>query len=228
MYKRKLNGKWAGMRRLKEEDIYAAANLLKYLKDLFPISDTFIEEIKPMLEAFIAIRLVQFAEPGKELKIALWIDMGYVRLYKKFINKAGKEVQETIDFAGPQSILVISECFFNDEKCSYHIEIAKGTVVIPFTRELFDTLKLLAPETSELANSVLSSKNPAQMEKLSFVRLSGKDRYDLFMEIYGEEINQFFKQNQIASLLGISAGYLSKLRAKRNKKKDAQLKRKIV
>jgi hypothetical protein len=219
MSKRKLNTKWLGMRPLKEAGDYAAVNLVNHLKKQFPVTGTFDEGIKPMLHAYIAIRRVQFAVPGDLLKTALWIDSGYVRLHRKFTNTAGVEILETIDFGIRQSILVIPECFFNGKKCTCYIEIMKGTVVIPFTRELFDMLKLLAPETTELTISVLSSRNPIQMKKASFVRLDGVARYDLFMEMYGKEINDYFSQKEIASFLGMSTTHLSNLRAARNRRK---------
>ncbi|MBB5436947.1 hypothetical protein HDC92_000611 [Pedobacter sp. AK017] len=219
MYKRKLNGKWAGMRRVKHQDAVATKHLLDFLGNLYPVTEIFNEKIKPMLSAYAAGKRFEFAKPGNVVKTALWIEWGYVRFYRKLVNEKGIKVEETIKFGIPQSIVLVPTCFFNDNKCTYYIDIAKYTVVIPFTRDHFDELKQHAPETEALANAILSLESPAEFERGAMMRLNGAPRYELFMDIYGEEINQFFKQKQIASFLSISPEYLSKLRAGRNKRR---------
>lgn len=208
------------MRLMKEEHPVAVINLLFFLDKLQPLTDNFKDLIRPMLKSYIAGKDFGYAKAGDEMTTALWVERGYVRLYRTSIDENGLFIDETIDFGIPQHILLAPECFFKGKKCTYHIAIAKGTVVIPFTRDFFDELKISVPEIKRLANMVLAMESLTHIEKSAMMRMDGAERYDCFIKLYGEAINQFFLQKHFASLLGISPVYLSKLRKKRNQRRS--------
>lgn len=221
MYKRKL--KWVGMYLLKDSDV-ARNNLLAFLKNLFPVTVIFDETILPMLQAYEAKKRFKFAKPGEEIRIALWVARGYVRFYVKSTNKRRIAVEETIKIGIAGSIVLVKACFFNGKKCPCYIDIVKGSIVIPFTRDFYDQLKEKAPETEGLANSVLSQEIPDEFDRDAMMRMDGQARYDLFMDMYGEEINQYLTQKQIASFLGMTTTHMANLRAERNRRRIQEAK----
>jgi hypothetical protein len=215
--------KIGAMRLIEDENPVAVINLLVFLNKLYPSTDIFNDLLKPRLKCYIARKCFEFAKAGDEMTTALWIEQGYLRLYKKSVDKKGAFIDETVDFVAPQQILLAPECFFKNKKCSYHIDISKGAVVVLFTRSSYEELKADRPEIKSLAKVVLAAGIIDGNEKRDMMRLNAADRYDRFIELYGEAINRFCKQKDFASLLGISDVYLSRLRTKRNGTKSSSI-----
>jgi CRP-like cAMP-binding protein len=199
---------------LKREITYSVAvcNLLNYLNGQGNLSDEFNIVIGPMLKDDCLAAKLLVAEPGNVCQTAYWIEKGYARFYMKCRDEEGVEIEETIDFCGPGKILVISECFFRDEPCQYYVEIAKDSVIVPFSRVNFEILKLTAPEAEALANNILSSINTERIWKMKILKMKPRQRYAEFLKAYGMEIMQYFKVKQVASYLNMCPKYLSRVR----------------
>jgi CRP-like cAMP-binding protein len=197
----------------------AVANLLSYLGSHLGLSPEFYSAIEPMLEGKILTSKLQVIKQGGVCRDAFWLNRGYIRCYNKTVDNYGMPIETTIDFCGAGRIFVIPECFFNDQPCSYDVEIANGSVIVPFTKDYFNALKLCAPEAEALANNILSLEKLEGLKKMEMIKMKPRPRYREFIRILGKDVELFFSVKHIASYLGMQPSYLSRLRSEIRKKR---------
>jgi hypothetical protein len=196
----------------------AVANLLNYLSNHLDLSSQFYITISPMLEARTLNKTQTFVRKGEICTTAFWIESGYCRCFINVKDNEGLPKEETIDFCRFNKIMVIPECFFNNLPCNYAMEIAQGAVIVPFSRDCFNVLKMSAPEAEALANKILSLEKPESLEKSGMFKMKPRARYDEFLRIFGPEIEQYFPVKHNASYLGMQPSYLSRLRSEKTKR----------
>lgn len=190
----------------------AVKNLIAYLSSYLHLSDEFYQTIEPMLDPANLKEALSIANSGEICTDAYWIEEGYSRSFTKRIDKNGKEQEVTVGFGKSKSIFTIPECFFNNDVCKYNVQIAKGSVVVPFSRVHFNMLKIKAPEAEELAIKIISRDKAEGLENALMLKMPPRMRYQEFLRIYGTEIEQFFALKHIASYLNMQPSYLSRLR----------------
>nr|WP_199079132.1 Crp/Fnr family transcriptional regulator [Pedobacter sp. ASV19] len=200
----------------RENDHIAVSHLLDYLNDHLQLSSTFNVTIGPMLKVRTLFQKERIVEVGQLAETAFWVEKGYGRYFIKVKDREGLPMEVTIDFCKPRKILVISECFFNDQLCTYYVEMAKGSVIVPFSRSHFDMLKWSAPEAEALANRILSLEKLESLERMEMLKMKPRDRYQEFLRIFGVGVEQFVAIKDIASYLGMMPTYLSRLRGEAN------------
>jgi hypothetical protein len=201
---------------------FAVGHLLAYLSKLVDLSQEFYDTIHSMLKPETLASKLQVADVGEICKTAYWIETGYARFFKEESDPDNGVYEDTIGFCRSQRILVIPECFFNGDPCGYGVELAEGSVVVPFSGTHFDLLKLSAPEAETLANKILSLHLLEGLEKARLMKMKPRRRYREFLNIFGKEIEQFYAVKQIASYLGMNPAFLSRLRSEIKKKKRAK------
>lgn len=197
----------------------AVKNLIVYLSSYLNLSDEFYSTIGPMLKPADLREVLCIAKSGEICTDAYWIEEGYSRSFMKKIDKNGKEQDVTIGFSKSKNIFTIPECFFNNDVCKYNVQIAKGSVIVPFSRAHFNTLKFYAPEAEELATKIISRDKAEGLENALMLKMPPRMRYQEFLRIYGIEIEQFFALKHIASYLNMQPSYLSRLRSELLKKR---------
>lgn len=188
-------------------------SLLTYLNGHLNLSQEFNDALRRVLGAETLTAKLDVVKCGEVCVTANWIERGYARFFKRVADDNGILTDVTIDFCRWGKILVIPECFFNGQPCGYNAEIPKGSVIVPFSKNCFDTFKLSAPEAESLANKILSLERTESLEKRELMKMKPRPRYDAFLRIFGREIEQYFAVKQIASYLGMQPSYLSRLRS---------------
>jgi hypothetical protein len=208
------NKKW----KFERAKTVAVKNLVTYLGQHLTLSNTFYDTIAPMLGGNAIESIFCVVKAGRICTVAYWIDQGYSRSFQLVKDEEDLWKDVTIDFCGPKKIMLVSDGFFNNQVSKYHVEIVKGSVIVPFSRECFDVLKLTAPEAEALANNILALEKSESLEKIEMMKMKPRDRYHEFLRIFGNEIVHFFAVKHVASYLGMQPSYLSRLRSEIKRK----------
>jgi CRP-like cAMP-binding protein len=190
-------------------------NLLVYLNLQNNLSAIFNATILSMLPTRTLEKAELVTNKDDIALTAFWIDTGYARAFQNMLDKEGLPIEVTVDFNKPKRIMVIAESFFNGLPCDYNVEVAKASVIVEFTRTSFDALKLAAPEAEALANNILAKERTDALEKMRMLRMKPRPRYREFLRLFTAEIHLYFDVKDIASYLGMTPAFLSRLRAEK-------------
>jgi len=192
------------------------SNLKGYLHSKIELSPAFDPGIDPILIAkILAVKYTSPKNAEGVNDIAYWVDEGY-----GYFTRPGKDKEDMdivhIDEIFPSKMIGLdADGFFNNVPSDRTLHFTKGSVIIPFTKENFLTLKITAPEAEALANCILAEIKKHELVIANMNKLKMEDRLDIFEGIYNTEIWQHFSQKQMASYFGISENYMSDLRAGR-------------
>jgi len=189
----------------------AIGNLLAYLNNEMELSVMFNSTIAPMLKAERVLKTRQLLKRGDTARTAYWLERSYGRAYRLEITDDGLETQRTVEFYKPGEIMVDAAGFFSDVVSDCCIEVAAGSVLVPFRKEDFALLKLSAPETGALAKRILAKQGSNYVEKMAMLRLPCEERVARFKELFGIQVWHAFAQKHIASYLGMTPEHLSRL-----------------
>ncbi|WP_316818920.1 hypothetical protein [Pedobacter nyackensis] len=195
-------------------------NLLTYLCRHLGEESKLCEMETPLLEAQTLKKKHTFVKEGELNKNVFWLQSGYGRYFKVKTNEDGVEVEDTIDFCKPGKILFVRECVFLDLPGVFDLQLAAGTVIVPFQKEYFDALELDEAKMIKLINKILARDRPEGMKRMCMLKLRPRERYREFLKFFGNEIEQYFAIKHIASFLGMQPSYLSRLRGEYAKKKS--------
>jgi CRP-like cAMP-binding protein len=103
--------------------------------------------------------------------------------------------------------------FVNQEPADYNVQCLENTTVMAFTYDAIEELYTKVPQLERFFRLIIQrALVAAQKRIIRNLSMSAKDRYLLFRELY-PNIEQRVPQYLIASYLGITRQFLSKLRA---------------
>lgn len=103
--------------------------------------------------------------------------------------------------------------FVNQEPADYNIQCLENTTVIAFSYEKIENLYQEVPQLERFFRLIIQRALVAAQKRIvRNLSMSAKERYLLFRELY-PNIEQRVPQYLIASYLGITRQFLSKLRA---------------
>jgi hypothetical protein len=198
------------------------------LDELYPMSDLFalLHQIEPIGSHFRNLLpdcMMPIEGPfdkntialysGEVSTIASWMPAGYARA---FINVPGKEPWETKEvttgFWKAGELMVIKDSFFLQKPSSHCLEFAAGTVLRSISYDALQVMKLKTIETYELIAKILADEYTKLAERVTFLRMTAKQRYAAFIEHFGAKIEQHFELRAIASYLDMDPTTLSILR----------------
>lgn len=209
---------------MKEKKIYfnskiAARDLLTYLQGHQKDAPEFYNAISPMLQVQTLDKTEMIVREGEVCTNVFWVQMGYGRYFKIITDEDGLTDEETIDFCKPGKMLIINECYFNESPSSFYLQFAAGTVIIPFEKDWFETLKLNSPQATTLASKILALDKPESQRIMRMLKMKPRERYREFLRLFDVDIEQYFAVKHIASFLGMRPSYLSRLRGEYFKNK---------
>jgi CRP/FNR family transcriptional regulator, cyclic AMP receptor protein len=171
--------------------------------DMKLISDTFTEvsfDKKTML-----------LEEGNICRHLFFITKGLVKTY--FIDRNGQEV--IINFASENWWVTDIHSFEENKASRFYIEAMEDTECLVITAQeqyaLFDKV----PKLERFFRMLLQKHTGALQDRLfEHIAATAEDRYDSFLERY-PSLQSRIPQNQIASYIGVSPEFLSRIRKRK-------------
>lgn len=198
----------------------ADANLMEYLGKHMDLTKRRGTSMDPVVKARTLSKTERVVQKGTFCTTAFWMELGYGRCFTKRIDNKGLSDERTIDFFTFNKILLFDDCFFNGKPSDYDVEIAKNSVIVPFSKAFFELLNVNLKEIGMLVGDVLVHERARGLERVNIQRMKPRERYPEFLRVFGPEIEQFFAIKHIASFLGMQPSYLSRLRAENIRKGD--------
>jgi CRP-like cAMP-binding protein len=139
---------------------------------------------------------------------------GCLRMYK--IDDQGNV--HTLQFAAEDYWIMDLGSFYDMKPSQLNIDALEDTVVLQISRDDLIVLYTQAPKFDRIFRVLIeNSFVRLQQRLLQNISSTAEDRFNSFLEIYPQLVNRL-SQVQIASFLGISPEFLSRLRNKKGKK----------
>ena len=187
--------------------------LLNYFDRLMPLDkeekELVIEKFHPRL-----FRKRQYVlQEGDVCTQFYFVVRGCLRMYK--IDEKGNT--HILQFAAENYWIIDLGSFHTVKPSALNIDALEDTVVLQISRDDLITLYTQAPKFDRIFRVLLENSFVRLQERLlQNISSTANERYQSFLEIYPHLINRL-SQVQIASFLGISPEFLSRLRNKRSK-----------
>jgi CRP-like cAMP-binding protein len=152
-------------------------------------------------------------EPDQICRANYFVSKGCVRLY--FINRSG---QEQITQFGIENWWITD--YWSWQTCqpsNYYIQAIEDAVLISINKNTYDELLLQHPKVERYFRIVLQKTHAATMRRLEYFRdQTDEERYRNFITLFPGFV-QRIPQYMLASYLGFTPQFLSKIRGKKNK-----------
>jgi CRP/FNR family transcriptional regulator, anaerobic regulatory protein len=192
------------------------------------------QSVEPLLDYFS--RLIQLNQMEKELVLAsfnprlfrkrqyvlqegnvcthfYFILRGCLRMYK--VDEKG--ITHILQFAPENYWLMDIGSFHGIKSSALNIDAIEDTVVLQISRDDLISLYLKAPKFDRIFRVLIENSFVRLQERLlQNISSTAEDRYQSFQETYPHLVNRL-PQVQIASFLGITPEFLSRLRNRRSK-----------
>jgi len=190
--------------------------LLEYFERLIPLDE---EEKKLIVERF---------HPRLYRKRQYVLQEGDVCIQLNFVVRGCLRMYQVDDKGAEHIIQFASENYWINDLGSFHglrpshlnIDALEDTVVLQINRDDLVFLYLQAPKFNRIFRVLLENNFVRLQERLlQNISSTAEDRYKSFLNIYPHLVNRV-SQVHIASFLGMTPEFLSRLRNKRTKSKS--------
>ena len=191
-------------------------SLLGYFENLIPLNK---EEKNLVAEKFHPrlFRKKQYVlQEGDVCTQFYFIVRGCLRMYK--IDDKGSI--HTLQFAAENYWIIDLGSFHSVKPSLLNIDALEDTVVLQISRDDLIDLYQKAPKFDRIFRVLIENSYVRLQERLlQNISSTAEDRYETFLTIYPHLVNRL-SQVQIASFLGITPEFLSRLRNKISKPKS--------
>lgn len=138
---------------------------------------------------------------------------GCLRMYK-IDDKGGTHI---LQFAAENNWITDLGSFYTEKPSELTIDALEDTMVLRISHDDLITLYTQAPKFHRIFRVLIENSYVSlQKRLLQTISSSAEDRYQYFIDTYPHLVNRL-PQTQIASFLGITPEFLSRLRNKRSK-----------
>ncbi|MFN1216280.1 Crp/Fnr family transcriptional regulator [Chryseobacterium kwangjuense] len=185
--------------------------LISYFKSFIPLSK---EEIKALNERVTERRIKrkQFILQEHEVcRYYTFVVSGCFKMYS--IDKDGTE--HNLQFASENDWIVDIDSFHNKKPSKLYIAALENAVVLQIEKNDLWYLYTYFPKFDRNFRVIIEYKFiELQNRMLQNISATGDEKYEFFLKQYPQLANRL-SNTQIASYLGITSQFLSKIRAKR-------------
>ncbi len=184
-------------------------NLLSYIKRYIELTDEEIAVLSEHVKIRTYLKGQYIVQQGDVCKYESFIISGCAKTF--FIDTEGNE--HVVMFAIENWWTADLGSFIIQEPADYNVQCLEKTIVAQFTHESLKLLYTQIPQLERFFRIIIQKAYVASQKRI--VRnfsLTAKERYLLFRNQY-RDIEQRVPQYLIASYLGITKQFLSKIRA---------------
>lgn len=188
----------------------AYAALAAHIRNYVTLSDE-EEALLPQYLKHVTLRKKEYLlKEGQVCNAGYFVVKGCMRMY--FIQENGTE--QTTQFAIEYWWMSDYFSYSVQQPSRYHIQTVENTEVLAITKESFKELYKAIPALESYSRQMAErAYGAAQHRFYSIYGMSAEERYRTFVEKYPAFV-QRVPQYLLASLLGFTPEFLSKLRAK--------------
>lgn len=187
-------------------------SLLDHIRRYVDLEPSEIEVLCSFLSHRYVAKKTFLLEPGKVCAANYFISSGCLRLF--FITTSE---QEQITHFGLENWWIADYGSLTSQRPSqYYIQAVEDTEIIELKASVQDELLAKVPKLERYFRLVLLRAYTASQRRIEFMNnLSGEDRYNQFTAMF-PDFAQRVPLYMLASYLGFTPQFLSKIRAKRN------------
>jgi CRP-like cAMP-binding protein len=186
-------------------------DLIKYIRRYISISETEIAIFQSYLKPKKLTKKAFLLKEGQFCKSRYYIKSGCIRLF--YIDKKGNE--QIIHFGIENWWITDYESLINKTPSILYIQAIEPTELLELPQETFDDLCQRLPKTERLFRKIMEKTYIAIQKRIEYIySLKGEDQFNIFIAA-NPEFAQRVPQYMIASYLGMTPEFVSKIRAKR-------------
>lgn len=188
-------------------------SLLEYFDRILPLDEEEKELIKAKFNPRLFRKRQYVLQEGNPCTHFYFVVRGCLRMYK--IDDQG--TTHILQFAAENSWINDLASFHGLNPSTLNIDAIEDTVALQIGREDLITVYLQAPKFNRIFRVLLEHSFIRLQERLlQNISSTAEERYQSFLDLYPHLVNRL-SQVQIASFLGITPEFLSRLRNKRSK-----------
>lgn len=186
-------------------------NLIEYIKRYVNISETEIDIFNSYLKSKTLKKKEFLLKEGQICKSRYFITKGCIRLY--YIDNKGNE--QIIHFGIDNWWITDYESLINKTPSKLYIQATENTELLELPQGNFNELCQKLPQTERLFRKIMEKTYIASQKRIEYMfSLSGEELFNDFIST-NPEFTQRVPQYMIASYLGMSPEFVSKIKGKR-------------
>ncbi|WP_231460565.1 Crp/Fnr family transcriptional regulator [Pedobacter sp. Leaf132] len=184
--------------------------LLNHINKFIDLSNVEKETLTSLLKPITIKKKAFLLEEGQVCKANYFVVKGCLRLY--FIDIKGAE--QTTQFAIENWWITDLTSFLFQKSSEFYIQSAENTEVIAIEHRDYDLLFSKLPKMERYFRLILQKNHQASQMRIKFLySQTAEERYHHFNKLFPEFV-QRIPQYMLASYLGFTPEFLSKIRAK--------------
>jgi CRP/FNR family transcriptional regulator, anaerobic regulatory protein len=189
--------------------------LIEYFTKSFPLNEAEKDLVRAKFHSRLFRKRQYVLQEGNICTHFYFVVKGCLRMYK--IDEKGST--HVLQFAAENHWINDLGSFHQIKPSALNIDALEDTVVLQISHADLISLYMAAPKFDRIFRVLIENGFIRLQERLlQNISSTAEDRYQSFLTIYPHLINRL-SQVQIASFLGITPEFLSKLRNKRSKQK---------
>lgn len=188
-------------------------SLLSYFHRLIPLTEEEKELVRSKFHPRLFRKRQYVLQEGNMCTHFYFVVRGCLRMYK--IDEKGST--HILQFAAENYWILDLGSFHGVKPSTLNIDALEDTVVLQISRDDLISLYIQAPKFDRIFRVLLENSFVRLQERLlQNISSTAEERYASFLEVYPHLVNRL-SQVQIASFLGITPEFLSRLRNRRSK-----------
>ena len=185
-------------------------NLTEYIRRYVTISENEIKIFQSYLKSKRIKKKEFLLKAGQLCKSRYFITKGCIRLF--YIDNKGNE--QIIHFGIDNWWITDYESLIANKPTTLNIQAIENTELLELPQETFDELCEKVPQTERLFRKIMEKTYIAIQKRIEYIySLKGEEQFRLFIGA-NPEFAQRVPQYMIASYLGMSPEFVSKIRGK--------------
>lgn len=188
------------------------SNLTEYISRYVSMSEMEIKVFQSYLKPLVLKKKEFLLKSGQLCKSRYFIAKGCVRLF--YLDNKGNE--QIIHFGIDNWWITDYESLVNNEPSMLNIQAVENTELLELPQGKFDELCKKVPQTERLFRKIMEKTYIAAQNRIGYIySLKGEEQFHLFISA-NPEFAQRVPQYMIASYLGMSPEFVSKIKTKKN------------
>ncbi|MBO9673602.1 MAG: Crp/Fnr family transcriptional regulator [Sphingobacteriaceae bacterium] len=185
--------------------------LFRHINKFIDFSSDEQDILAPLLQSFSVKKKAFLLTEGQTCRANYFVVKGCLRLY--FIDIKGAE--QTTQFAIENWWITDLTSFLFQQPTEFYIQAAEATEVISIAHHHYDEMFSKLPKLERYFRLILQKNHQASQRRIKFLySQTAEERYSHFNSLFPEFV-QRVPQYMLASYLGFTPEFLSKIRAKK-------------
>ena len=185
--------------------------LIDYFEKMISLNKAEKELIEKKFQSHLYLKRQFALQQGDVCEYFNFVVRGCLRLYK--VDASG--ALHVLEFASENYWIVDLHSFHTKKPAAFNIDALEDTVVLRVSQADLVDIYLTEPIFNRIFRVLVENHFIGQQQRIGQLFSStAEERYELFMETYPHLINRI-PQVQIASYLGITPEFLSRIRSRR-------------